>query len=169
VHPDFLDVMKLPLCRKYILPDEGHTFLHRDFDGQELRVFAHFEQGQLWSAYQKDAAIDPHAIVGAELLRLTGIEMERTKIKVLNFQAIYGGGAPAAQRKLNCSLAEAKEYKAFHDKALPGRKILSEEITKLCRLGEPIRTLGGRLYFAEPPRFVKKLGRIIIQKEMHAF
>lgn len=160
VHPVFLDVPTLPLCRVYVLPDEGHTFLHRDFDGQELRVFAHFEQGQLWEAYQRDPATDPHAVVGSELLRLTGQELERTKIKVLNFQAIYGGGVPAAQRKLNCSYAEAKEYKAFHDKALPGRKILNEEILKIVRMGGPIRTWGGRLYFPETPRYDKKRGRM---------
>lgn len=160
IHPAFLDLPELPLCRRFILPDPGHTFLHRDFDGQELRVFAHFEQGQLYDAYQRDPATDPHAVVGAELARLTGQELERTKIKVLNFQAIYGGGVPAAQRKLNCSYAEAKEYKAFHEKALPGRKILSEEILKIVRVGEPIRTWGGRLYFPEPPRFVKELGRV---------
>jgi DNA polymerase I-like protein with 3'-5' exonuclease and polymerase domains len=159
LHPDFLGVPNLPLCRKYILPDEGHTFLHRDFDGQEMRVFAHFEQGQLWDAYQADPAIDPHAVVGAELLRLTGKELERTKVKVLNFQAIFGGAAPAAAAKLNCSLKEAKEFKAFHEKGLPGRKILSDEILKIVRAGDPIRTWGGRLYFPEAPRFVKELGR----------
>lgn len=161
VHPEFLEVPLLPLCRKFILPEVGHTFLHRDFDGQEMRVFAHFEQGQLWDAYNKDPTIDPHAVVGAELLRLTGKELERTKVKVLNFQAIYGGGVPAAQRKLNCSYAEAKEFKAFHEKGLPGRKILNEEILKIVRQGLPITTWGGRLYFPETPRYDKKVGRMM--------
>jgi DNA polymerase I-like protein with 3'-5' exonuclease and polymerase domains len=160
LHPEFLDVLNLPLCRRYVLPDEGHTFLHRDFDGQEMRVFAHFEQGRLWSAYEADPAIDPHAVVGAELLRLTGQELERTKVKVLNFQAIYGGGVPAAQKKLNCSYAEAKAFKAFHEKGLPGRKILNDEILKIVRAGEPIRTWGGRLYYPEAPRFDKERGRM---------
>jgi DNA polymerase-1 len=154
VHPEFLALPRLPLCRKYILPDDGEVFLHRDFDGQELRVFAHFEQGQLWDGYQADPAMDPHAMVSAELKALTGTEFERTKVKVLNFQAIYGGGVPAAQKKLNCSYAEAKQYKAFHEKALPGRKILMEEIQRLVRRGEPIHTWGGRLYFPEEPRVV---------------
>jgi DNA polymerase I-like protein with 3'-5' exonuclease and polymerase domains len=160
VHPVFLDVPPLPLCRKYVLPDTGEVFIHRDFSGQELRVFAHFEQGQLWSAYQADPRIDPHAIVGSEMTRLMGQEFERTKVKVLNFQAIYGGGAPAAQNKLNCSLAEAKEFKKFHEQAMPGRKILSEEILRVVRRGDPIITLGGRMYYAEPPRFMKELGRV---------
>ncbi len=58
---------------------------------------------------------------------------------------------PALQLKLRCSLADAKELKAFHNKALPGRVILNEEIKKVINLGLPIRTIGGRLYFAEPP------------------
>lgn len=153
IHPAHLPVQvrPLPLVRKYILPDEGEVFLHRDFDGQELRVFAHYENGALWQAYQENAALDPHSFVGNELERVAGFAFERTKIKVLNFQSLYGGGAPAAAKGIKCSLAEAKQFKAFHDRALPGRKILNEEITRLVRRGEPIRTWGGRLYYPEKP------------------
>lgn len=154
LHPDFLaaNFPKLPLVRKYVLPDEGDMFLHRDFNGQELRIFADTEQGELWQAYQDDPSIDVHAFVGDKIKELTGQELERTKIKVLNFQALYGGGAPAAQRQLHCSLAEAKQYKAYHDKALPGRKIVVDEIKKLVKRGLPIRTWGGRIYYCEPPK-----------------
>jgi len=41
--------------------------------------------------------------------------------------------------------------KAFHDQALPGRRILNEEIKRVVQAGEPIRTWGGRLYFPEAP------------------
>lgn len=150
-HPDFLNLPALPLCREYVLPDEGHVFLHRDFSGQELRVFGHFEQGDLWEQYQADPKIDVHAFVGSELMRVAGREIERTKIKVMNFQSIYGGGAPALSNKLRVSLAEAKELKQFHDRALPGRKILADEITRILRRGEPVRTWGGRLYWADKP------------------
>lgn len=151
VHPEFLGVAHLPLCRKYILPDEGDEFLHRDFSGQELRVFAHGEQGDLWNKYQENAALDPHAFIGAELMRVAGREIERTKVKVLNFQSLYGGGVPALQKKLRCSYAEGKELKRFHDKALPGRVMLNEEIKRIVNRGDPIRTWGGRLYWPEAP------------------
>ncbi len=72
-------------------------------------------------------------------------------VRTLNFQGLYGGGVPALQRKLRCSLADAKELKAFHNNALPGRVILNEEIKKVINLGLPIMTIGGRLYYAEPP------------------
>lgn len=157
VHPDFLGVPELPLCRVYVLPDEGQVFLHRDFSGQELRVFAHFEQGDLWEQYQQNPALDVHAFVGGEFMQAAGREIERTKIKVMNFQRIYGGGAPALALKLRISLAEAKKLLAFHDQALPGRKILNEEITRVIRRGDPIRTWGGRLYYAESSDKIYKL------------
>lgn len=150
-HPAFLTVPELPLCRKYIKVKKGRRFIHRDFSGQELRLFGHFEQGDLWQQYQDDPTVDVHAFVGDELMRVAHREIERTRVKTLNFQGLYGGGVPALQRKLRCSLAEAKELKAFHDQALPGRKILMEEIKRVIGRGLPIRTIGGRLYFAEPP------------------
>jgi DNA polymerase I-like protein with 3'-5' exonuclease and polymerase domains len=151
-HPDFLPgILELPLCRYYVLPDEGETWLHRDFSGQEMRIFAQLEQGDLYYKYLMDPKLDPHEFVGAELMRVAGREIERTRVKTLNFQGLYGGGVPALQRKLRCSLADAKELKAFHNSALPGRVILNDEIKKVINLGLPIRTIGGRLYFAEPP------------------
>lgn len=152
VHPAFLiGLPELPLCRIYVLPDEGEVMLHRDFSGQEMRVFGHFEQGDLWRQYQANPRLDVHDFVGAELKRVADREIERTKIKVMNFQALYGGGAPALQRELRCSLAEAKELKSFHERGLPGRKILVDEIKKVVRRQEPIITWGGREYYCEPP------------------
>jgi DNA polymerase I-like protein with 3'-5' exonuclease and polymerase domains len=150
-HPDFLGVAKLPLVRRYILPDEGDVFLHRDFDGQELRVFAHYEQGDLFEKYVGNPQLDPHAFIGEELKRVAGRELPRGNVKIMNFQSLYGGGVPALQKKLRCSYTEAKELKAFHNKALPGRVILNEEIKRIVSRGDPIRTWGGRLYYPEKP------------------
>lgn len=151
VHPDFLDVVTLPLVRQYVLPDEGEVFLHRDFDGQEMRMFAHFEHGDLAEQFNDDPTLDPHKFIGTELQRVAGREIERTKVKSLNFQGMYGGGVPALQRKLRITVQEAKELKAFHNAALPGRVILNEEIKRIVQRGDPIRTWGGRLYYPEEP------------------
>ncbi len=144
----------LPLTRRYILPDPGQVFIHRDFDGQEMRVFAHYENGPLLTAYQCDPNLDPHEWVGRKIARLMGQVLERTPVKTLNFLGLYGGGAPAAAKKLNCSLREAKDFKAFHDRALPGRKQLNDTIHELLMEGEPMRTWGGRIYYAEPPKII---------------
>jgi DNA polymerase I-like protein with 3'-5' exonuclease and polymerase domains len=151
VHPAFLGVEVLPLVRRYVVPDVGHVFQHRDFDGQELRVFGHFEQGALWRQYQNNPSLDPHAFIGDELQRVAGRDLGRTRVKTLNFQGIYGGGVPALQKKLRCTVQEAKELKTFHNAALPGRQIVNDEIKRIVNRGLPICTWGGRLYFPEAP------------------
>lgn len=150
VHPDFLQVPRLPLCRNYVLADEGEVFCHRDFSGQEMRVFAHFEQGDLYDQYQANPALDPHEFIGNEISTVAGREIARTPVKTLNFQGLYGGGVPALQAKLRVTLDEAKALKAFHNQALPGRVILNEEIKRVILRGDLISTWGGRLYTEEP-------------------
>lgn len=171
-HPAFLEVPNLPLVRKYVIADDPDSvFAHRDFSGQEMRVFAHFESGDLFDQFNANPHLDPHEFIGEELMRVAQREIERTRVKTLNFQGLYGGGIPALQLKLRCSIAEAKQLKAFHDAALPGRKILNEEIKRLIDRGLPIHTWGGRLYFKEPPRqmngrmmdFLYKLINYLIQ------
>ena len=155
VHPAVIEGLpKLPLVRVYILADEGHVLNGRDFKGQELCVFAHFENGDLQRQYRADPNLDVHNYVGGKITESTGQSLGRGKVKVLNFQAIYGGGIPAAQEQLRCTYAEAQRFKAFHDAALPGRKILSNELSAILRSGMAVRTLGGRLYTREAPRMV---------------
>lgn len=149
-HPDAMGLPVLPRCRQYLLPDEGHVWLRRDYSGQELRVFAHFEKGKLWRQYQNDPNLDVHTFVGKEMQAVAGRELERRSVKVLNFLSLYGGGVNALQTRLRCTRGEAQRLKLFHDKALPGRKILSDEIERVVRRKQPIRTAGGRLYFAPP-------------------
>ncbi len=160
VHPKFMDVPKLPSVRKYILPDEGHTFIHFDFDGQELRVFGHFESGKLHAAYIDNPSLDVHTTVMGEIKRLSpDTQLDRTKVKIINFRTIYGSGVSGLATALACDIATAKEFKHTHAKALPGMKILNDEIKALVAFGKPIVTLGGRRYHPEPPRFDADEGR----------
>tara|TARA_R110000772_G_scaffold2839_1_gene10318 strand:- start:29328 stop:31232 length:1905 start_codon:yes stop_codon:yes gene_type:complete len=148
----------LPYVRDYVLPDPGEVFIHRDFDGQEMRIFAHYSCGPLLDAYQADPDTDPHEMVGKETARLQEREYNRKKDrganKILNFQALYGGGIPAAAKAIGCSTAMARQYKEFHDKALPERTWLNDDIKHVLSKGDPIRTWGGRCYYAEPRKVI---------------
>jgi DNA polymerase I-like protein with 3'-5' exonuclease and polymerase domains len=158
-HPAWLGVPVLPLVRRYILADAGHVFLHRDFDGQELRVFGHFESGKLHAAYIADPGLDVHTLVMGEIERLSPTtKLDRTKVKIINFRTIYGSGVPGLSEALGCDLATAKEFKAVHAKALPGMKILNDEIKRLVGRGTAIVTLGGRRYHPEPPKVDEETG-----------
>lgn len=144
----------LPFVRDYILPDEDELFLHRDFDGQEMRVFAHYEDGDLLQMYNDDPGMCPHEYVRDAIIEMFSIPIEKAGAKTLNFQGLYGGGLPALMKKLDCTKAAAKKFKEYHNEVLPGREELNAAIKNIINSGEPIRTWGNRAYFVEPPRVV---------------
>lgn len=162
VHPAFLGVPPLPLVRIYLLPDEGETWLHRDYNGQELRLAAHFEDGPLLAAYQENPWLDVHQHVSDLIEDVTSLHFERKSVKIANFRIIYGGGAPATAGGIGCSIDEAKSLLNAHKRALPsltGRGGLADQTKTIGRSGECLYTWGGRAYYVEPPSFSKKYGR----------
>lgn len=161
-HPAFLPVDPLPLVRRYMLPDEGEFWLHRDYNGQELRLAAHFEDGPLLQAYREDPWLDVHQYVADLIATTTGQKFHRKQVKIANFRIIYGGGAPATAAGIGCSIDEAKTLLAAHGRALPsinGRGGLSAETKDIGKRGDCLYTWGGRSYYVEPPGFNKKRQR----------
>lgn len=159
-HPGFIkSAPPLPLVRRYILPDKNEVFCHRDYNGQELRILGHFEDGALLEAYKANPRMDVHAHVATLIEETTGLEYHRTQVKVTNFRRIYGGGAPATAGALNISIDAAKQLLTAHGKALPGVRDLQQQITAIAKGGDPIITWGGREYYVEPPRYDKRFDR----------
>jgi DNA polymerase I-like protein with 3'-5' exonuclease and polymerase domains len=101
--PPLSALPELPLVRKYILPDAGDVFCHRDYNGQELRLLGHFEDAALMRAYQEDPRMDVHDHVRQLIEDIAGFKYHRTQVKITNFRRIYGGGAPATAGALNVS------------------------------------------------------------------
>lgn len=159
-HPYHISSLpELPLVRKYIIPDDGGVFCHRDYNGQELRLLGHFEDAALMRAYQENPRMDVHDHVRQLIEDIASLKYHRTQVKITNFRRIYGGGAPATASALHVSINVAKELLAAHGRALPGVKDLSAQITRMSKAGEPIVTWGGRQYYVEPPRYDKRFGR----------
>lgn len=155
VHPSFIaNLPELPLVRKYVLADNKGVFLHRDFDGQELRIAAHYEDAALLEAYQENPFLDVHDHVRQLISDIAGLDYHRTQVKITNFRRIYGGGAPATALALNISIDVAKELLKAHGKALPGLQDLNKRIVAMAKAGEPITTWGGREYFPEQPKLI---------------
>jgi DNA polymerase-1 len=139
----------LPFMRQFLLPEEGHFWLKRDFSGQELRWAAHFEDGPLLAAYQANPSLDPHQLTKERILEMLGKDFDRKHVKITGFQIIYGGGVPAISMNVGCSRAEAAEFKAAYFMAMPGIEELAKDTSRMGRAGEPITTWGGRKYYKE--------------------
>jgi DNA polymerase I-like protein with 3'-5' exonuclease and polymerase domains len=161
-HPAHLRVISLPLVRRYMLPDRGEQWLHRDYNGQELRLLAHFEDGPLMEAYQADPRLDVHQHVATLIEEHTGLTFARKNVKIANFRIIYGGGTTSTAAGIGCSYQEAKELLDAHARALPsikGRGGVAEATKRMGKSGEPLVTIGGRLYYCEPAGYSKKYKR----------
>lgn len=137
-----------PQVRRYILPDEGHILIDRDFSSQEPRVLAHFEDGRLAEAYNKNPEMDMHQHVADTM------QVDRYRGKQLNLSIIYGIGQGLLAEKLGCSVDEARARKAEYFREFPSIKGLIQDITDKAKSGKAIRTWGGREYHVEPPKVV---------------
>lgn len=153
----------LPTVRKYIIPDEGCTWLHRDYNQQELRILAHYEDDKLLRAYEDNPKIDLHDFV-KEALCAAGFKVERKETKIINFGLIYGMGIEKLARRLKSEYEKAKELKNAQLGIIPGLKVLSRGIKQNGDDGNPIRTWGGRLYYAESPRVINGEERSLAYK-----
>lgn len=155
-HPAFLKSLPhLPLMRKYIKPDSPkHWWGRRDYNQQELRILAHFEDGALLEAYRSNPRLDVHAFVQAAIKELLGIDLPRTPIKTLNFGLIYGQGVGSMAEKLGRTVDEVTSFRQAQFSALPGLKQLDKETKQRGKRGECITTWGGRQYYAEEPKMI---------------
>lgn len=150
-----VDLPPPPLMREYLLPEEGHHWLKRDFSSQEIRMLAHFEDGELMQAYCGDPELDPHEMARQMVAEITGHEFERKDIKITAFSIIYGSGVRSLAEQLGRPHHEAQLIKDGYLKAMPGVKKLQKIVTNRANQGMDIRTWGGRMYYKEPSKVVR--------------
>lgn len=155
-HPEFIKLLPhLPLVRNYLMPDKGEVWGRRDFNQQEVRILAHFEDDLLLQAYRDNPRLDVHAFVQKAIKELLGIDLPRTPIKTLNFGLIYGQGVPSMAEKIDRSVDDVQKMRNAQFAALPGLKELDKTIKSMGRQGLCITTWGGRQYYAETPRMIQ--------------
>jgi hypothetical protein len=172
----------IPLARFYCLPDEGHLFVHNDWNQQELRLVAHYEDGALAEAYRNDPSltdptakkVDIHQFVTDLIFKVTSKQFKRDTIKHVDFRTVYGGGESGLVVHpflrfdkvygcdSGCPHKSCAARKAAHEvlsswkRALPDVVELDRFLKDRFYAGDHIRTYGGRVYFCKPPAVAKK-------------
>lgn len=136
--------------RSYLLPEEGHLWLKRDFSAQEMRIMAHFAEGKLFEEFQNDPRVDPHAAVSRLIQEYTGIKLSRKYTKITGFGIMYGRGIPNLSAALGVPPEEGKRVRDAYFAALPEIRGLSNATRRRGSDGLYIRTWGGRIYYREP-------------------
>jgi len=169
VHPAFIGTLPpLPFMRTYVLPHKGKRWGRRDWDQQELYLFSYYEEGPVMQGFLTDPKFDLHEGARAaeeEALIAAGLrtEFDRDSAKFTVFGALYGQGLTGLMVSLKLRDPEDRPvgkviHQALH-RAIPSIRELGDMLKAEAQAGRPVRTIGGRLYYCEPPKFVKKFNR----------
>tara|TARA_R100001224_G_scaffold56978_1_gene33530 strand:- start:754 stop:2550 length:1797 start_codon:yes stop_codon:yes gene_type:complete len=151
---DLVNLEPIPFMRRFVIPEDGHVWLKRDFSGQEMRILAHYECGKLAKAYRSNPDLDPHQMVKELIKDQVGKDFPRKSIKETGFGMIYGMGASALSGRIGCTMSEARELQDAYKQAIPGVESMQSLTKKRGKENKPIRTWGGRNYYAEEPKIV---------------
>lgn len=146
-----LEGLDMPFMRQYLLPEEGHILVPADYNGQEMRILAHYSEGRMAEEYHKDPRADMHAVASRLILEATGILVPRKKTKAIGFSLIYGSGVELLAKQLGVDYDTALKFKRAYFKAFPGL----EEFLRIFRDRNDIRTWGGRIMPCDPPGIYK--------------
>lgn len=165
--PPFKDLPPLPRVRHYIKAPKGYVLIRRDYSAQELRMLAHFEDGDMLQAYINDPDVDFHETAKNEIKKLTGIETDRSKTKIIAFSIIYGSGLGLLAQGLGVSVAEAQQLKNAYLRIFPGILDVQKVLKNRARRGEPFRTMGGREYYCEKPKIINGKFRSFDYKQLN--
>ncbi len=140
--------------RDYIAPDDGCVFINRDYNQQELRILAHYEDGALCEEYNRNPYLDVHQFVRDLIHDILSLDFPRKSVKITNFSTIYGAGGAKIADQIGCPTAEAYQIRSSVKKVLPGVKDLDDELKRYAKNGWPIWTFGGRQYYCEDSEYV---------------
>ncbi len=148
-------VAGLPNLRSCFVPEPDGILLVRDYDAQEFRLLAHFEQGKLFEAFQEDPRLDPHEMV-RKMMAEAGFVMDRDAVKRLGFGLLYGMGVTSLSARLGCGVPEGRAIVDTYYRLLPDIRDLRDDLKMRAARKEPFYTIGGRRYFCEEAKVVQQ-------------
>lgn len=138
-----------PMMRSYLLPEEGHVWVCGDLKNQEPRLAAHFEDGEFCRRYNENPDLDPYLLV-CDICSQP--HTFRKPAKIIFLGLLYTMGLGKLADKLGSDESYAATVRNIIRAGLPDLMKLDRECKARFRRGLPIRTLGGRLYYCEPPK-----------------
>ena len=138
----------LPYMRVYILPDPGEVILAGDYNGQEMRLLAHFAEGTAAEVYRNDPRADFHQVAVTLVKEKAGLELKRKQAKITGFSLIYGAGVSALAAQLGVPGNEASQIKKAYLKTMVGLADFQNSVS----MRSEVKTWGGRIIPVQPPK-----------------
>lgn len=133
--------------------DPGHDRWEKwDYSQIEYRFLAHFATGEgsddIRAAYLRDPKTDYHNSTAALIEGVTGVKLQRSYVKNINFGLAYGMGLDKLAKDLGVSRKEAEELSKAYHKGVPfARKTMEMLSDFAARMGYIETILGRRNHF----------------------
>lgn len=151
----------LPFMRLYMQPFKGHDWCKRDYCQQELRVLAHFGDGELMEQFRLDPKLDVHTLAARLITDQFGIQVTRSSTKTIGFGLLYGMGIGSLAERLGTDVKQATKIKNAYLGIFPELEDLQDDLKNLAKTNQPLHTWGGREYYVEPSKFMKERNRVV--------
>lgn len=148
-------LLPLPWMRDYITALKAHILLDRDYAQQELRILAHFMEGEVLEIYRKDPSIDFHQLATTGLNERLHSNYPRKNVKQVVLAIIYARGIAALAAQFGLEEDVARRMRKGIKELFPGIQRLERLLRRRAALDEPFHTWGGRVYYCEPPMEIK--------------
>ncbi|MBU6231497.1 hypothetical protein KGP36_02410 [Patescibacteria group bacterium] len=154
--PAPFDLPPLPLVRGYVIPwKPKEVLVDRDYSQQELRILAHYEDGQLLQSYKANPWMDVHDLARELINRLLHKDFPRKHIKNTGFGLLYGMGVGKLAVKNETTVDLAREVQQAYLSIFPGLKRMQYDMKLRAASKKPIRTWGGREYYCEEAKIIE--------------
>ena len=137
--------------RKSFIPREGHTLYGFDYKQMEVWVFLSYFMNEQELADLKAQGVDLHDNSAKAAFHVDDSHPEwkfyRQAAKNLSFGILYGLGLSNLANSLDCTVAEAKTYKADFLSGLPGSKDFIRSVMNKIGLTGMVQNRYGRKYW----------------------
>lgn len=143
------DKIYAPIVRGCFVPDDGHIGWRKyDYSSIEYRGLASDAVGpgaeELRAKYWADPFVDYHEIVRQMIYKVTGILLDRSPTKTINFGLAYGMGLAKLARALKLSAKATREmFDAYHT-GVPFVKSTFEHYADMAKNTGVVETILGR-------------------------
>lgn len=130
--------------KNVFLAPEGFDWISADMKQCEFRIFTHYSESErLLKAYADNPDVNFHGIVDP-LVRRVRPDINKTGVKIFNFQSIYGGGVDAASKSLKISRELAADISEVYHREFPEVRTLLNRCMAVADTRGYVRSFLGR-------------------------
>lgn len=137
--PSMQNLPRRKVVRDAIIPRDGNRLILADYQGQEMRLLAHFcREQRMIDAYL--GGVDLHTYTAQEIYHVAEPTREQRRVgKQSGFTKVYGGGAEKLALTAGISVPAARSFNRSYDRLFPGVPRFIRDVTRIVK-----KRAGGR-------------------------